>query len=168
MLPVLVGNTNRTNLKKPNTQRGSFSTTVQDSEHTQHTKRGRKKLRPFFLRIVRKGKRKYKDNARRQRKTTRAKKDNEHKRKANTRTKRENERQTRHKSYNRLTPHAHKSPTIHAKHQDNTNPRQAYKTALKTPLKREIEPYLQAMHQGKSCKTTEHTTRGPEPTSFRS
>ena len=42
MLAVLVGIINRTNWKKPNTQRGSFSITVQDSEHLQHTKRGRK------------------------------------------------------------------------------------------------------------------------------
>lgn len=42
MLAVLVGIINRTNWKKPNTQRGSFSTTVQESEHTQQDKRGRK------------------------------------------------------------------------------------------------------------------------------
>ena len=42
MLAVLVGIINRTNWKKPNTQRGSFSITVQESEHPQHTKRGHK------------------------------------------------------------------------------------------------------------------------------
>ena len=58
MLPVLVGSTNLTNWKKPNTQQGNFSITLQESKHTQHTKRGRTNTaRPFFLRIVRKGKR---------------------------------------------------------------------------------------------------------------
>ena len=62
MLVVLVGIINRTNWKKPNTQRGSFSITAQESEHTQQDKRGRTNTeRPFFLRIVRKGKREYKN-----------------------------------------------------------------------------------------------------------
>lgn len=44
------------------------------------------------------------------------------KRRANTDAKGQNERQTRHKPQNRLTTHAHKSHTSHAKHPSNTNP----------------------------------------------
>lgn len=51
MLVVLVGIINRTNWKKPNTQRGSFSITVQESELTQQDKRGRKEqhFAPFLF-----------------------------------------------------------------------------------------------------------------------
>ena len=40
---------------------------------------------------------------------------------------------TRHKPQNRLTTHAHKSPTSHAKHATNTNPHETHKTPLKPP-----------------------------------
>ena len=51
------------------------------------------------------------------------------------RQKEKKERQTRHKPRNRLTTHAHKSPTSHAKHASNTNPHETpkpAKNALKT------------------------------------
>lgn len=47
--------------------------------------------------------------------------------------KKKNERQTRNKPYNRLTIHAHKSPTIHAKHANNTNPHNRHKTPSERP-----------------------------------
>ena len=81
-------------------------------------------------------------------KTTGAKQEKERqrtKRKAN----KEITGQTRHKPYSRLTIHAHKRPTIHAKHPSNTTPHKTRETPP-NPLKRQIKPYLQAMHQGKS------------------
>ena len=52
-----------------------------------------------------------------------------------TRAKRQKARQTRNNPLIRLTTHAHKSPTSHAKHQNNTNPHETPKppkNALKT------------------------------------
>ena len=57
MLPALLGSTNRTNWKKPKQRPRSSSITLQEFEHSRHTKRGRTNTaRPFFLRVVRKGK----------------------------------------------------------------------------------------------------------------
>ena len=83
MLPVLVGIINRTNWKKPNTQRGSFSITVQESEHTHNRTREDAPTRralSFCVYTARekentKTKHERKDKTREQAKTTRAKKD---------------------------------------------------------------------------------------------
>ena len=75
MRAALHGSTNRTNWKKPNTQRGSFSITIQESKHAQHTKRGRKEQNLCalsFLRTVRKGKR---NNTHKDTKTNKASKE---------------------------------------------------------------------------------------------
>ena len=65
------------------------------------------------------------------------------------------------------------NPPNHSRTQKPHKPRKAPRqhnhtqtpqTSLKTPLKREIEPYLQATHQRQSeraDKRTGHTTRGP-------
>lgn len=130
MLAVLVGITNRTNWKKPNTQRGSFSITVQESEHT-HTigqARTHQHGAPFLFAYSPKGKKKtqnpqahknkqgIQEDKQRTTKVKPQKIDKEHKRRANTRIKGEKERQIRRKPFIRLTPHAHKSHTIQAKH----------------------------------------------------
>ena len=58
----------------------------------------------------------------------RGQKDKKQDNKDKSRTKkRKNRGKTRHKPYNRLTLHAHKSPTIHANHQANTNPHETPK-----------------------------------------
>ena len=92
-------------------------------------------MRPFFLHIVRKGKRNYKTKQERKDKAREQAKDNrsseskrETKGRINTRAKRQKERQTRRKPLNRLTVHAHKRPTSHAKHPNNTDPHPARET----------------------------------------
>ena len=135
MLAALAGITNRTNWKEQKQQQRNFSITLQDSERLNKTHREDAKTlcALSFLRIVRKGKRKYKDKAgktRQDKRTSRGRKTENWQRDKRTKSKakRQNERQTRHKPQNRLTPHAHKSHTSHAKHQDNTNPHQTPKT----------------------------------------
>ena len=84
MRAALHGSTNRTNWKKQNTQRGSFSITIQESKHAQHTKRGRKgqNLCAFlFCVFIRKGKRNnnHKHKAGKERQCKRTTKDNQSK-----------------------------------------------------------------------------------------
>ena len=112
-------------------------------------------MRPFFLRIVRKGKRKHKDKAGKERqgkRTTGAE-----------RTKsRSKERKRKAKRIKRKanTPQAPKPPNT-SRVQRPHKPREAreqYKPTpnkrnpLKTPLKSQIKPYLQAAQRGQSRK----------------
>ena len=140
MLAVLVGIINRTNWKKPNTQRGSFSITVQESEHPQQDKRGRTNTeRPFFLSVHPKGKESQqpqprpKDKPQSQAGKQATKQSRRAGRKQDKRTKEENERQN--------TQQAPKPPN-HSRVQKPHKPRKAprqYKptqqpqTTLKTP-----------------------------------
>ena len=144
------------------TAREFFDNVTRIWTHITHEARtqGAKPLRPFFLHIVRKGKRKYKDKAGKERQGKMTSKDNQSKEGQRTRSrskeiktgaKREKERQTRKRSFIRLTLHAHKSPTSHTNHatkQTHTSPIKPSKNAQKS----EIEPYLQAIHQRQSMK----------------
>ena len=128
--------------KRIHTQRS----TKQLNKPTTHKERtqGAKPLRPFFLRIVRKGKEnnntptkshkdKRKDKAREQAKESRHK--GKRIKAGQTQIKNEKRRQTRNKPLIRLTPHAHKSHTSHKKRQNkqtHTNPIKPSKNALKT------------------------------------
>ena len=178
MLAVLVGITNRTNWKKPNTQRRSSSITLQEFEHSQHTKRGRTNTaRPFFLRIVRKGK----GNNNHTQRATKTQRESNTIRKIKRQKKRQRRRKAGAKKTKRNanTPQAFNPPNS-TRAQKPHKPRKARKqhkptrnaqNPLKTPLKREIRPYSKTAHQRQSeraDKRREHTTRGPEPASGRS
>ena len=110
-------------------------------------------------------------------KTTRAKKNKRQGERDKTEAKREKERQRRGNiGANRIkrganTPKAFyppnstraQKPHKPRKARDQHKPTQNPQNPLKTPLKREIEPYSQAMHQGKSEKAEKGRTRGPQP-----
>ena len=83
---------------------------------------------PFLSRIVRKGKgnndKSHKDTRtnKASKEDKRTSKESRSKRTRKRTKERTKEGQTRKRSFIRLTTHAHKSPTSHAKHASNTNP----------------------------------------------
>ena len=178
----MLGSTNPTNWNKPKQrQRNSSIITQEYNKHTTNEERtqGTTLCALSFAHIIRKGKSNNNPQGK-ERHCKRTKKDNQSKERQaeNKRTKAGQRRRKKDKrkantqkvfnppnSTRAQKPHKpRKSPRQH-------KPTQQPQTTLKTPLKREIEPYLQATHQGKSeraDKRREHTTRGPQPRSVRS
>ena len=122
-------------------------------------------MRPFFLHIIRKGKRNYKIKQERKDKAREQAKESRHR---NTRTKgqkqeqrdktkgkrrkakEEKQEQTRRKPLIRLTTHAHKSPASHAKHPNNTNPHKHHKTPSERPKNAKQGHICKPAHQRRS------------------
>ena len=131
-------------------------------------------MRPFFLRIYRKGKRKPKPTMT-QEQTRQARGQAEDKRTSKEGRKRDKSRSKEDKrdKTEANTPQAFKPPNytrVQKPHKPSKAPNpykhtSAPQNALKTPLKREIEPYSSAMHHKQSRKAgkrhgTHHQRRG--------
>ena len=158
MLLVLVGTTNLTKWKKPKQQRGSFSTTAQESEHTRHTKRGRTNTeRPFFFAYSPQGKKKTQHPQRHKNKQSRRDKTRGQTKESRHRAKRTkiDARRTKIEANTRKVfypPNYSRAQKPHKprKAPKTNKPTQNPQTAPKTALKTQIKAYLQATHQEQS------------------